>query len=141
MSGDCFWGVQGVFQHVKGVTRAIYGYAGGDASTAQYETVSSGTTGYAESVKVEFNPQQVSLGEPLRIYFSVAHDPTELNYQGPDTGTQYRSAIWTTNPEQQKVVISYIAQLDQAGIYTGKIVTQTSPLKGFYPAEDTIRTI
>lgn len=136
LSGGCFWGVQGVFQHVKGVTSAISGYAGGDASTAQYETVSSGTTGHAESVKVEFNPQQVSLGELLRIYFSVAHDPTELNHQGPDTGTQYRSAIWTTNPEQQKVVISYIAQLDQAAIYTGKIVTQTSPLKGFYPAED-----
>ncbi len=136
LSGGCFWGVQGVFQHVKGVTSAVSGYAGGKASTAQYETVSSGTTGHAESVKVEFDPKQVSLGELLRIYFSVAHDPTELNHQGPDTGTQYRSAIWTTSPAQQKVATSYVAQLDQANIFSHKIVTQINPLSGFYPAED-----
>ena len=136
LSGGCFWGVQGVFQHVKGVTSAVSGYAGGKASTAQYETVSSGTTGHAESVRVEFDPKQVSLGEILRIYFSVAHDPTELNHQGPDTGTQYRSAIWTTTPDQQKVATSYVGQLDQANIFSHKIVTQINPLKGFYPAED-----
>jgi len=136
LSGGCVWGVQGVFQHVKCVTSAVSGYAGGSASTAQYETVSSGTTGHAESVKVEFDPKQVSLGELLRIYFSVAHDPTELNHQGPDTGTQYRSAIWTSSSDQQKVAASYIAQLDQTNIFSHKIVTQINPLKGFYPAED-----
>ncbi len=135
-SGGCFWGVQGVFQHVKGVTRAISGYAGGSAATAHYETVSNGDTGHAESVQVEFDPHQVSLGELLRIYFSVAHDPTELNFQGPDTGTQYRSAIWYTSPSQQQVAQSYVAQLSKAKIFHDRIVTQINPLKAFYPAED-----
>ena len=135
-SGGCFWGVQGVFQHVKGVTRATSGYAGGSAATAQYETVSNGNTGHAESVQVEFDPQQVSFGELLRIYFSVAHDPTELNFQGPDTGTQYRSAIWYTSPAQQKVAQAYVSQLTAAKIFHDRIVTQINPLKGFYNAED-----
>ncbi len=135
-SGGCFWGVQGVFQHVKGVTRATSGYAGGSAATAQYETVSNGDTGHAESVQVEFDPQQVSFGELLRIYFSVAHDPTELNFQGPDTGTQYRSAIWYTSPAQQKVAQAYVSQLTEAKIFHDRIVTQINPLKGFYSAED-----
>jgi peptide-methionine (S)-S-oxide reductase len=134
-SGGCFWGVQGVFQHVKGVTRATSGYAGGSATTAHYETVSGGNTGHAESVKVEFDPQQVSLGELLRIYFSVAHDPTELNFQGPDTGTQYRSAIWYTSPVQQQVAQAYVAQLTKAKIFHDPIVTQISPLKAFFDAE------
>ncbi len=135
LSGGCFWGVQGVFQHVKGVQSAISGYVGGNASTAQYQTVSTGTTGHAESVKIIFNPQLISLGELLRIYFSVAHDPTQLNRQGSDIGTQYRSAIWTTNPDQQRVASGYIAQLNQTGIYSSKIVTQINPLKEFYAAE------
>lgn len=135
-SGGCFWGVQGVFQHVKGVINATSGYAGGSAATAQYKTVSSGNTGHAESVKVEFDPQQVSFGELLRIYFSVAHDPTELNFQGPDTGTQYRSAIWYTSPAQQKVAQAYVSQLTEAKIFHDRIVTQINPLKGFYNAED-----
>ena len=136
LSGGCFWGIQGVFQHVKGVTNAISGYAGGKASTAQYEVVSGGTTGHAESVQVEFDPQQVSLGELLRIYFSVAHDPTELNRQGPDSGTQYRSAIWYSNGEQQKIAQAYITQLGKTGLFHDRIVTQINPLKAFYPAED-----
>lgn len=134
-SGGCFWGVQGVFQHVKGVTHATSGYAGGSAATAHYETVSNGDTGHAESVKVEFDPQQVSLGELLRIYFSVAHDPTELNFQGPDTGTQYRSAIWYTSEAQQQVAKAYVAQLTKASIFHDRIVTQINPLKAFYNAE------
>jgi peptide-methionine (S)-S-oxide reductase len=135
-SGGCFWGVQGVFQHVKGVTRATSGYAGGNAATAHYETVSGGNTGHAESVKVEFDPQQVSLGELLRIYFSVAHDPTELNFQGPDSGTQYRSAIWYTSPVQQQVAQAYVAQLTKASIFHDPIVTELNPLKSFYDAEN-----
>ncbi len=135
LSGGCFWGVQGVYQHVKGVSRALSGYTGGAASTAQYETVSTGETGHAESVLIDFDPQQISLGELLRIYFSVAHDPTELNYQGPDTGTQYRSAIWTTSPDQSKVAQAYIEQLGKAKIFHQPIVTTVNPLKGFYPAE------
>lgn len=135
-SGGCFWGVQGVFQHVKGVTSATSGYTGGSAATAHYETVSNGDTGHAESVQVEFDPQQVSFGELLRIYFSVAHDPTELNFQGPDTGTQYRSAIWYTRPAQQQVAQAYVAQLTAAHIFHDRIVTQINPLKGFYNAED-----
>jgi peptide-methionine (S)-S-oxide reductase len=135
-SGGCFWGVQGVFQHVKGVTRAVSGYAGGSADKAHYETVSMGNTGHAESVQVEFNPHQVSFGELLRIFFSVAHNPTELNYQGPDEGTQYRSAIFFTSSTQQKVVQAYIAQLGKAGVFHEPIVTQINPLKAFYAAED-----
>ena len=134
-SGGCFWGVQGVFQHVKGVQSAVSGYTGGSAATAQYPAVSTGTTGHAESVKVVYNPQQIRLGELLRIYFSVAHDPTELNKQGPDTGTQYRSAVWTTTAEQQRVVNGYITQLNKTGIFDQKIVTQVQPLNKFYAAE------
>lgn len=136
LSGGCFWGIQGVFQHVQGVTNAISGYAGGKSSTAQYEIVSGGATGHAESVQIEFDPHQVSLGELLRIYFSVAHDPTELNRQGPDSGTQYRSAIWYSNADQQKIAQAYITQLSKTGLFHDRIVTQINPLKAFYPAED-----
>lgn len=135
-AGGCFWGVQAVFEHVKGVTRATSGYAGGDASTAQYERVSMGDTGHAESVKVEFNPRQVSFGELLRIYFSVAHNPTQLNYQGPDEGTQYRSEIFYTSPAQRHVAEAYIAQLGKARAFHDPIVTRLEPLKGFYAAEN-----
>lgn len=135
-AGGCFWGVQAVFEHVHGVIRATSGYAGGNADTAQYERVSEGDTGHAESVRVEFNPHVVSYGELLRIYFSVAHNPTELNYQGPDSGTQYRSEIFFTTPAQQKVAQAYIQQLGQAKAFSDPIVTQLGALKGFYPAED-----
>jgi peptide-methionine (S)-S-oxide reductase len=134
-AGGCFWGVQGVFQHVKGVTSAVAGYAGGDKAHAQYETVSTGTTGHAESVRVTFDPQKVSFGQLLQVYFSVAHDPTELNRQGPDEGTQYRSAIFVSSPEQEKVARAYIAQLDATKLFYDPIVTTTGPLKGFYAAE------
>ena len=134
-AGGCFWGVQGVFQHVKGVTRATSGYAGGTADTAEYETVSTGTTGHAESVKIEFDPSKVSYGQLLRVYFSAAHDPTELNRQGPDTGTQYRSAIFFTNDEQQRIAKAYIDQLQAAKIFSQPIVTQVVPLQKFFPAE------
>jgi len=135
LSGGCFWGVQGVFQHVKGVTRAVSGYAGGNATTAQYETVSSGTTGHAESVQITYDPKLISYGQLLQIFFSVVHDPTQLNRQGPDTGTQYRSAIFPANATQQQVADRYIAQLNKAGVFHGPIVTKTDPLHGFYPAE------
>jgi len=136
LSGGCFWGVQGVFEHVKGVSRAVSGYAGGGAETAQYETVSTGKTGHAESVQITYDPQQISYGQLLQIFFSVAHDPTQLNRQGPDSGSQYRSAIFPANAMQQRVADSYIAQLDKAGVFHQPIVTKTDPLKGFYPAED-----
>src|SRR5262249_32173559 len=132
----CFWGVQAVFQHTKGVTSAVSGYAGGDKSTAHYETVGTGRTGHAESVSVTFDPRQVSLGKILQIYFSVAHNPTELNRQGPDVGTQYRSAIFYADDEQKKVATAYVAQLDKAKVFPGPIVTQLERLQGFYPAED-----
>ena len=135
LAGGCFWGVQGVYQHVKGVTNAVSGYAGGEARTAEYETVSSGSTGHAESVQITFDPKQVSYGRLLQIYFSVAHDPTELNRQGPDTGTQYRSAIFPTSDEQTKVAAAYIAQLNQAHVYRSAIVTKIEPGKTFYAAE------
>jgi peptide-methionine (S)-S-oxide reductase len=135
LAGGCFWGVQGVFQHVKGVTSAVSGYAGGDKDTAQYETVSTGTTGHAESVRVTFDPRHISYGRILQIYFSVAHDPTELNYQGPDTGTQYRSAIFPTSPAQAEIARAYIAQLDQAHVFGEAIVTRIESGKAFYPAE------
>ncbi|KAA0996001.1 peptide-methionine (S)-S-oxide reductase MsrA [Pseudomonas sp. ANT_J12] len=135
-AGGCFWGVQGVFQHVKGVTKAVSGYAGGAATTADYEKVSEGDTGHAESVEVTFDPTQVSYGTLLQIYFSVAHNPTELNRQGPDTGTQYRSAIFPENPEQQRVAQAYIAQLDAAHSFNKPIVTKLETYNGFYPAED-----
>jgi peptide-methionine (S)-S-oxide reductase len=135
-AGGCFWGVQGVFQHVDGVINAVSGYAGGDADTAQYQIVSSGTTGHAEAVEVTYDPSVISYGELLHILFSVAHNPTQLNYQGPDHGTQYRSAIFPTTPEQEEVARAYIAQLDTTGIYNAPIVTTIEPFEGFYPAED-----
>jgi peptide-methionine (S)-S-oxide reductase len=134
-AGGCFWGVQGVFQHVKGVANAVSGYAGGEESTAQYETVSTGSTGHAESVKVTFDPRQVSYGRLLQIYFSVAHDPTELNRQGPDEGTQYRSEIFVADADQAKIANAYVAQLGAAHAFGEPIVTKIEPLKGFYPAE------
>ena len=135
LAGGCFWGVQAVFQHVKGVTRAVSGYSGGSKDTAQYEVVSSGTTGHAESVEVTFNPRQISYGRILQIYFSVAHDPTQLNRQGPDTGTQYRSAIFFASADQQRVAQAYIAQLDKAGVFKRPVVTQVNQLSAFYQAE------
>jgi peptide-methionine (S)-S-oxide reductase len=135
-AGGCFWGVQGVFQHVSGVIDATSGYMGGAKKDAVYEVVGSGDTGHAESVKVTFDPKKVSYGHLLQIYFSVAHDPTELNRQGPDTGTQYRSAIFPVNDEQAAVAKAYIAQLDKAKVFSDKIVTTIEPGKTFYAAED-----
>lgn len=134
-AGGCFWGVQGVFQHVRGVTSAVSGYTGGAAGTAHYEIVSSGQTGHAESVEVTFDPAQVSYGTLLRIFFSVVHDPTELNRQGPDTGTQYRSAIFPTSATQRAVAQAYIAQLDAAHVFGKPIVTRIEAGHTFYPAE------
>jgi peptide-methionine (S)-S-oxide reductase len=134
-AGGCFWGVQGVFQHVKGVSKAVSGYAGGTADTAMYGRVSEGDTGHAESVEVTFDPAQVSYGTLLQIYFSVAHNPTELNRQGPDSGTQYRSALFPENSEQQRVAQAYIAQLDAAHSFSKPIVTKLESFNGFYPAE------
>jgi peptide-methionine (S)-S-oxide reductase len=136
LAGGCFWGVQGVFQHVKGVSSAVSGYAGGDKATAHYQIVGSGATGHAESVRVVFDPRQISYGRILQIYFSVVHDPTQLNRQGPDVGTQYRSAIFTETAEQAKVAKLYIAQLNQARVFDAAIATKVSQLSGFYPAED-----
>jgi peptide-methionine (S)-S-oxide reductase len=135
LAGGCFWGVQAVFQHVKGVVSATSGYAGGNVSSPTYEHVSSGTTGHAEVVKVVFDSSQVSLGQLLKVFFSVAHDPTELNRQGPDVGTQYRSAVFYTSDAQRKVVDAYIAQLTKAKAFKDPIVTQVAPLKAFYEAE------
>ncbi|BBU29624.1 peptide methionine sulfoxide reductase MsrA [Burkholderia sp. THE68] len=135
-AGGCFWGVQGVFQHVRGVKEVMSGYAGGAANTAQYERVGEGDTGHAESVRITYDPAQVSYGKLLQIFFSVAHNPTELNYQGPDHGTQYRSAVFPTNAAQRDIVTAYVAQLDKAHVYGGKIVTKIEDYKGFYPAED-----
>ena len=134
-AGGCFWGVQAVFQHVKGVVSATSGYAGGTVATPSYEQVSSGETGHAEAVKVVFDSSQVSLGQLLKVFFSVAHDPTELNRQGPDVGTQYRSAVFYTNDAQRQIVQGYIAQLTKAKAFRGPIVTQVAPLKAFYEAE------
>lgn len=134
-SGGCFWGVQAVFQHVKGVITATSGYSGGKAKTAEYEFVSTGETGHAESVQIVYDPSQITYGELLRVFFSVAHDPTQLNRQGPDEGTQYRSAIFYANDEQRRIAQAYIAQLDQARVFSGPIVTQVAPLQAFYPAE------
>ena len=136
LAGGCFWGVQAVFQHTKGVTAAVSGYAGGDKSTAQYELVGTGRTGHAESVAVTFDPKQISYGKILQIYFSVAHNPTELNYQGPDRGPSYRSAIFYANDEQKRIAEAYIAQLNKAHVFAEPIVTTLEPLNGFYPAED-----
>ena len=135
LAGGCFWGVQGVFEHVKGVESAVAGYSGGAAATAHYETVSGGDTGHAESVKITYDPRTVSLGKLLQIFFSVTADPTELDRQGPDTGTQYRSAIFPTTPEQSKIAAAYIAQLDKSGVYHDPIVTKIETFKGFFPAE------
>jgi peptide-methionine (S)-S-oxide reductase len=135
VAGGCFWGVQGVFQHTAGVVNAVSGYAGGSKSTADYTVVSTGTTGHAESVQIKFDPKRISYGKILQIFFSVAHDPTQLNRQGPDSGTQYRSAIFTTSEEQKKVTDAYIAQLNAAKVYPKPIVTKVGPLEGFYPAE------
>jgi peptide-methionine (S)-S-oxide reductase len=136
LAGGCFWGVQGVFEHVRGVTKAVAGYSGGDRSTAEYETVSSGTTGHAESVSITFDPAKVSYGQLLQIAFSVVHDPTQLNRQGPDTGTQYRSAIFYADDTQKQIAEAYIAQLDHAHAFAHPIVTRVEKLRGFYPAEE-----
>ncbi len=135
-AGGCFWGVDAVFKHVKGVSEVVSGYAGGSAATAHYEQVSDGNTGHAEAVRVRFNPAQVSYPQLLQVFFSVAHDPTQLNRQGPDSGSQYRSAIFYTSPEQQTVAQSYIRQLAAARIFSSPVVTQVVPLQQFYPAED-----
>jgi peptide-methionine (S)-S-oxide reductase len=135
LAGGCFWGVQGVFQHVKGVTRAISGYAGGDAGTAKYESVGSGRTGHAEAVRIGFDPRQISFGQILQIYFSVAHNPTELNRQGPDRGTQYRSTVFAQSAEQARIARSYIAQIDQSRSFGGRIVTTVELEKPFFEAE------
>src|SRR6266852_5529411 len=135
IAGGCFWGVQGVFQHTSGVVNAMSGYAGGSKATADYNTVSSGSTGHAESVEIKYDPKKISYGKILQIFFSVAHDPTQLNRQGPDSGTQYRSAIFTTSDEQKKVADAYIAQLNAAKVYSRPIVTKVGALEGFYPAE------
>jgi len=134
-AGGCFWGMDAVFRRVKGVSQVVSGYAGGGADTANYETVSTGTTGHAESVEVFFDPSQVSYHDLLEVFFLVAHDPTELNRQGPDSGTQYRSSIFYTNNEQKKMAEEYIAQLDQKKAFPEPIVTKVVPLTGFYPAE------
>jgi len=134
-AGGCFWGVQAVFQHTKGVLNAVSGYAGGDKATAHYEVVGSGLTGHAESVQITYDPKQVSYGKLLQIFFSVAHDPTQFNRQGPDNGPQYRSAIFFSTPRQKEVTEKYIAQLEATKVYPRKIVTQVAALKGFYPAE------
>jgi peptide-methionine (S)-S-oxide reductase len=135
LAGGCFWGIQAVFEHVKGVTSATAGYSGGAASTAQYETVSTGRTGHAESVKVVYDPSQVSFGQILKVFFSVAHDPTELNRQGPDEGMQYRSVIFYAGEDQQRVARAYIDQLNGAKVFPEQIVTQVVALQAFYPAE------
>ena len=136
LAGGCFWGVQGVFQHVKGVSRAVSGYAGGRKNAANYETVSLGTSGHAESVQVVFDPRQISYGRLLQVFFSVAHDPTQLNRQGPDFGTQYRSTIFPASPDQERVARAYIAQLNDARAFESKIVTTIEMERAFYEAED-----
>jgi peptide-methionine (S)-S-oxide reductase len=135
LSGGCFWGVQGVFEHLIGVRQVLSGYSGGARNNAIYEVVSGGNTGHAESVQVTYDPAKVSYGQILQVYFSVAHNPTELNRQGPDVGTQYRSAIFYANEGQKQVATNYIAQLSKSGVFGAPIVTQLSPLQGFYPAE------
>ena len=135
LSGGCFWGIQAVFQHVKGVISATSGYSGGSAKTAEYETVSTGETGHAESVQIVYDPSQITYGELLHVFFSVAHDPTQLNRQGPDDGTQYRSSIFYNTDEQKRIAESYIAQLDKARVFRHPIVTKVVPLEAFYPAE------
>jgi peptide-methionine (S)-S-oxide reductase len=135
LAGGCFWGIQAVFQHVKGVISATSGYSGGASATAEYELVSTGETGHAESVKITYDPSQITYGKLLQIFFSVAHDPTQLNRQGPDEGSQYRSAIFYSGDEQKRIADAYIAQLNQAKVFSRQIVTQVVALKAFYPAE------
>jgi len=135
LAGGCFWGVEGVFEHVRGVSKVVSGYAGGHTTNPTYEEVSSGATGHAESVRITYDPAHISYGQLLKVFFSVAHDPTELNRQGPDTGTQYRSAIFVANDEQKRVADAYIAQLQAAHAFSRPVVTQVTPLKGFYDAE------
>lgn len=135
IAGGCFWGIQAVFQHVKGVTKATSGYSGGEAKTAEYERVSTGRTGHAESVEITYDPSQISYGQLLKVFFSVAHDPTQLNRQGPDTGTQYRSAIFFSDENQARIARAYIEQLNQAKVFDQPIVTQVVALKAFYEAE------
>ena len=135
LAGGCFWGIQAVFQHVKGVVNATSGYSGGGSATAEYELVSTGETGHAESVKITYDPSQITYGKLLQIFFSVSHDPTQLNRQGPDEGSQYRSAIFYNGDEQKRIAEAYIAQLNQAKIFSRQIVTQVVPLKAFYAAE------
>ncbi|SIT31958.1 peptide-methionine (S)-S-oxide reductase MsrA [Achromobacter sp. MFA1 R4] len=136
LAGGCFWGVQAVFQHVKGVSNAVSGYAGGQAATANYNAVSGGRSGHAEAVEITYDPRQISYGQLLQIYFSVAHDPTQLNRQGPDHGPQYRSAVFPANDSQRKVAEAYIAQLNKSGVYPKALATTLEPLQAFYPAED-----
>jgi peptide-methionine (S)-S-oxide reductase len=135
LAGGCFWGMQGMFQHVQGVTKVVSGYSGGSKETANYDMVSSERTGHAEAVEITFDPKRITYGQLLRLYFSVAHDPTQLNRQGPDSGPSYRSEIFFTSPSQERVAKAYLAQLDKAKIYPRPIVTKIEPLKGFYPAE------
>ncbi len=135
LAGGCFWGVDAVFKHVKGVRKVTSGYSGGAANTAQYETVSTGETGHAESVRIIYDPSQISYGQLLKVFFSVAHDPTELNRQGPDSGTQYRSAIFYGNGEQKRIAEAYIDQLNKARVFRGRIVTKVTALQSFYEAE------
>jgi peptide-methionine (S)-S-oxide reductase len=134
-AGGCFWGVEAVFENVKGVSKAVSGYAGGEAKTANYDLVSTGRTGHAEAVSISYDPSKVSYGQLLKVFFAVAHNPTELNRQGPDVGTQYRSAIFYSSPEQERVAKAYVAQLDAAKAFRKPIVTELAPLKKFYDAE------
>lgn len=135
LAGGCFWGIEGVFEHVRGVSDVVSGYAGGDSGSAVYDQVSRGTTGHAEAVRITYDPAQVTYGQLLKAFFAVAHDPTELNRQGPDVGSQYRSAILFASPEQQRIAAAYIAQLESEGLFASPIVTQLTPLDGFFPAE------
>jgi peptide-methionine (S)-S-oxide reductase len=136
IAGGCFWGIQAVFQHTKGVQLALSGYSGGMKTNPSYQEVTTGRTGHAEAVQIKFDPRQISYGQILKIFFSVAHDPTQLDRQGPDVGTQYRSAIFYTNGDQKKVAEAYIAQLDKAGVFKAPVVTKVGQLATFYPAED-----
>jgi peptide-methionine (S)-S-oxide reductase len=136
LAGGCFWGVEAVFERLKGVSNVVSGFSGGGKDTAHYAAVSNGTTGHAESVEISYDPSQISYGKLLQVFFSVAHDPTELNRQGPDTGTQYRSAVFYANDEQKRIAEAYIQQLNNARIFSSKIVTEVTPLKGFYAAEE-----
>ena len=136
LAGGCFWGLQGMFEHVQGVTKVVAGYSGGTRETAHYEMVGTERTGHAESVEITFDPKRISYGQLLRLYFAVAHDPTELNRQGPDSGPSYRSEIFFTSPAQERIAKAYVAQLTKANVFKSPIVTKIEPLKGFYPAED-----